>query len=57
MLNREAANTCTKSIVFGLTCLGLEPTINHTSGEHADHYTTKAALIGCDIILHVKREI
>lgn len=57
MLNREAANTCTKSIVFGLTCLGLESTINHTSGEHADHYTTKAALIGCDIILHVKREI
>jgi predicted lactoylglutathione lyase len=26
--------------VFGLTRLGIEPTIYHTWGEHANHYTT-----------------
>jgi hypothetical protein len=29
-------------IVFGLTRLGLEPTIYCTRGEHANHYTTDA---------------
>ena len=27
-------------LVFGLTRLGLEPTIYHTRGEHANHYAT-----------------
>ena len=29
-------------LVFGLTWLGLEPTIYHTWGEHANHYATDA---------------
>ena len=33
----EATNT--NFIVFGLTRPGLEPTIDHTRGEHANHYT------------------
>jgi hypothetical protein len=27
-------------IVFGLTCPGLEPTMYHSRGKHANHYTT-----------------
>jgi hypothetical protein len=34
----EAANT--NFLVFGLTRPGLEPTIYHTRGDHANHYTT-----------------
>jgi len=40
MLNKEAANT--NYIIFGLTRLGLEPTIYHTRGQHANYYTTNA---------------
>ena len=29
-------------LVFGLTRSGLEPTIYHTQGEHANHYITYA---------------
>jgi hypothetical protein len=36
----EALNT--NFIVFGLTRSELEPTIYHTRGEHANHYTTDA---------------
>jgi hypothetical protein len=36
----EATNT--NFIVFGLTRPGLDPTIYHTRGEHANHYTTDA---------------
>ena len=36
----EATNT--NFIVFGLTRSGLKPTIYHTRGEHANHYTTDA---------------
>ena len=35
VLSREATNT--NFIVFGLTWLGLEPTIHHIRGEHASH--------------------
>ena len=38
MLSGEATNT--NFIVFGLTRLGLEPTIYRTRGEHANHYAT-----------------
>ena len=38
MLSGEATNT--NLIVFGLTRLGLEATIYHTPGEHANHYAT-----------------
>jgi hypothetical protein len=40
VLSGETANTI--FIVFGLTKLGLEPTIYHTQGEHGYHYTTDA---------------
>jgi hypothetical protein len=40
VLSGEATNT--NIIVFGLTRPGLEPTIYHTRGEHANHYTTDA---------------
>jgi hypothetical protein len=40
VLSEEATNT--SFIVFGLTRPGLEPTIYHTRGEHANHYTTDA---------------
>jgi hypothetical protein len=40
MLRGEATNT--NFIVFGLTRSRLEPTIYHTSGKHANHYTTCA---------------
>ena len=32
-------------LVFGLTQSGREPTIYHTRGEHANHYTTNAVEI------------
>ena len=41
LLNAGEA-TDTNFIVFGLTRPGLEPTIYHTRGEHANHYTTDA---------------
>jgi hypothetical protein len=34
--------TNTNFIVFGLTRLGLEPTIYHTRGKHANHYAIDA---------------
>jgi hypothetical protein len=40
VLSGEATNT--DFIVFGLIRLGLKPTIYHTQGEHANHYTTDA---------------
>ena len=40
LLSVEATHT--NCIVFGLTRLGLEPTIYRTRGEHAKHYTTDA---------------
>jgi hypothetical protein len=53
MLSGEATNT--NFIVFGLTQPGLEPTIYHTRGEHANHYTTdaikKICLIYCKILI------
>jgi len=38
MLSGEATNT--NFIVIGLTRSGLESTIYHTRGEHANHYST-----------------
>jgi hypothetical protein len=35
-------STNTNVIVFGLSRPGLEPTIYHTRGEHANHYATDA---------------
>ena len=46
MLNGEATNT--NCIVFGLTRPGLEPTIYHTRGEHANHYATDAVMCVSD---------
>jgi hypothetical protein len=40
VLSGEATNT--NFIVFGLTRLGLEPTIYCTQGEHANNYATDA---------------
>ena len=40
MFSDETTNT--NFIVFGLTLSGLEPTIYHIRGEHANHYTTDA---------------
>jgi hypothetical protein len=40
VLSGEATNG--NLIVFGLTPSVLEPTIYHTQGEHANHYTTDA---------------
>ena len=37
--------TNTNFIVFGLQLSGLEPTIYHTWGEHANHYATDAVSI------------
>jgi hypothetical protein len=42
MLSGEATNT--NFIVFGSTRSGLEPTIYHTRGKHANHYITDAVL-------------
>ena len=43
MLSGEATNT--NLIVFGFTRSGLEPTIYHTQGEPANHYTTNEPTI------------
>jgi hypothetical protein len=43
MLSAEATNT--NFIVFGLTQPWLEPTIYHTQGEHANHYTTDVVFL------------
>ena len=43
MLSGEATNTY--FIVFGLTWSGLEHTIYHTQGEHANHYTNDVVTI------------
>ena len=40
MLSGEATNT--NFIVFGLILLGFKPTIYHTQGKHANHYTNNA---------------
>jgi hypothetical protein len=40
MLSGEATNT--NFLDFGLTQSGLELTIYHTQGKHANHYTTDA---------------
>jgi hypothetical protein len=37
VLSGEATNN--NFIVFGLTRSGLQPTMYHTQGEHANHYT------------------
>jgi hypothetical protein len=42
VLSGEATNT--NFIFIGLTRPGLEPTIYHTWGEHANHYTTNAVV-------------
>jgi hypothetical protein len=54
VLSGEATNT--NLIEFGLTRSVVEPTIYHTRGEHANHYTIDAVTI-YDIsmeILHAK---
>jgi hypothetical protein len=43
MFSGETTNT--NFIIFGLTRLGLEPTIYRTLGEHANHYAT-------DVVTH-----
>jgi hypothetical protein len=43
VLSGEATNINFK--VFGLTRPGLEPTIYHTQGEHAKHYTNDAVAL------------
>jgi hypothetical protein len=43
----EATNT--NFIVFGLTRLGLEPTICCTRGKHANHYTTDAIVFSIQV--------
>ena len=44
--------THTNFIVFGLTGSGMEPTIYHTRGEHANHYTTDAVSTFHKLVLH-----
>jgi hypothetical protein len=51
MLSGEATNT--NFIVVGLTWPGLEPTIYHTQGKHASHYTTDAV----PFIYYVKNDL
>jgi hypothetical protein len=43
VISGEATNT--NLIVVGLTRSGLEPTIYHNRGEHANNYTTDAVVI------------
>jgi hypothetical protein len=45
VLSGEATHTGTNLIVFGFTRSGLEHTIYHIQGEHANHYTTKWKII------------
>jgi hypothetical protein len=55
VLSGEATNI--NFIVFGLTRLGLEPTIYHTRGKHANHYTTDAVAtseIQCKLYIYIK---
>lgn len=40
LLSIEAANTCTKFIVFGLTQPRFEPMIYHTQGDNVNNYNT-----------------
>ena len=40
LLNDVCLATNTNFIVFGLTRRGLEFTVYHTQGEHANHYVT-----------------
>jgi hypothetical protein len=46
-------------LVFGLTRPGIEPTMYRTRVEHANHYTTDAAMLttgcSCIAIKHDKR--
>jgi hypothetical protein len=51
MLRGEATNI--SFIVFGLTRLGLEPTIYHTRGEHANHYTTEVVSRFLEIEIYI----
>jgi hypothetical protein len=44
MLSGEATDI--SFIVLSFTRSGHEPTIYHTQGEHADHYTTDAQGLG-----------
>ena len=44
MLSGEATNT--NCIVFGLTRLGLQPTIYRTLGEHVNRYATDDVVMG-----------
>ena len=48
MLSGEATHTI--FIVFGLTRQGLELTIYHIRGEHANLYATDAVGIDCKLI-------
>ena len=50
MLSGEA--TITNCIVFGVTQTGLDPTIYHTRGKHANHYTTDAVILYEDILIN-----
>jgi hypothetical protein len=43
VLNIKASNT--NFIVFGLTRSELKPTIYHTQGEHANHYTIDVVVL------------
>jgi hypothetical protein len=36
----------TYCIVFGLTLSGVEPTVYHTQGERANHYSTYCIVFG-----------
>ena len=47
MLSGEATNI--NFIIFGVTPQGLEPTIYHTRGQHASHYTTDAVMTSSDM--------
>jgi hypothetical protein len=40
--------------IFALTCSGLESTIYHTQGEHANHYTTDAVVLFSNYALQHK---
>ena len=57
VLSREATNT--NFIVFGLIKSGLKPTIYHTKGKNANHYTTDVVIIfeKCQLIIFSNTEI
>jgi hypothetical protein len=52
VLSGEATNT--SFIVFGLTWPGLEPTIYHTWGEHANYYTTNVVIYSIEGLIYFK---